>query len=87
MRDPNDKSTGELLPKRGRGRPKTDTAMTDAERARRYRERRALNGGAVITLTGEELATLVACVKADLKESDRRSEWAIALRGVLAKLT
>ncbi len=42
MIDPTDKQTQPLpleQPKRGRGRPATGKALTDAERARRYRGR------------------------------------------------
>lgn len=42
MKDKHDHSTLELLPseKASRGRPKKDGALTPAERAKRYRERK-----------------------------------------------
>lgn len=45
MKQPEDCFTLEMLPaaaKRGRGRPRKDNALTDADRARRYRQRQAL---------------------------------------------
>lgn len=87
MKDPKDRATGDLLEKRGPGRPRKDRILSAAERARRYRLRRKLNGGAVVTFTAEELGTLIACVKADLKASDKKSDWAASLRKVLSKLT
>lgn len=44
MKQAEDRFTLELIdaPKRGRGRPRKDNALTDAERARRYRQRQAL---------------------------------------------
>lgn len=42
MRDPNDHSTGELIPtRRRRGRPRTGTALTGAERQAAYRAKQA----------------------------------------------
>ena len=44
MRDAADKFTLDMLggpPKRGRGRPRIENPLSDAERARRYRQRKA----------------------------------------------
>ena len=49
MKDVNDNQTADLLPlKRPRGRPRTGTAMTQAERQAKYRAKRAEN---TITVT------------------------------------
>lgn len=48
-------------PKRGRGRPRKDNALSDAERARRYRQRRALKqsmGERIKTMTHGEASKL-----------------------------
>ena len=91
-----------MLPSSHEGPPKTarpGTSSSNADQAdlgkagraqtqnaRRHRLRRKLNGGAVITITLEELATLLTCVQAKIKEGDKLSEWAAELRQVLAKL-
>ena len=49
MKDVNDNQTADLLPiKRPRGRPRTGTAMTQAERQAKYRAKQAEN---TITVT------------------------------------
>lgn len=45
MKHPEDRYTLELIepaPKRGRGRPRKENALTDAQRAKRYRLRKAV---------------------------------------------
>jgi hypothetical protein len=61
MRDPHDKKTAELpdvTQKRGRGRPPTGKAKTEAERAEAYRRRLAKDGGVRLTLNSDEFNTL-----------------------------
>lgn len=52
MKDPNDKSTGDLLPQgKKRGRPVTGKALTPAQKQERYRNRQASQRiGAAVTL-------------------------------------
>ena len=46
MKDPTDKATTELFPKKkGRGRPSTGTAKTAAERQAEYRRKKKWKGG------------------------------------------
>jgi hypothetical protein len=51
MRQPEDTKTIDLLPteKRGRGRPKLENAMSPAERARLYRQRKKSRPAAVVS--------------------------------------
>ena len=59
MRDANDTQTAELLPPatRGRGRPRTGSARSGAERQAAYRARLAENN-VTVTINREDLATL-----------------------------
>lgn len=55
MKHPDDHFTLELIPaavKRGRGRPRKDNALSDADRARRYRQRQALKRQLAIKMQG-----------------------------------
>lgn len=47
MKQPEDNKTIDMLAKRGRGRPRLEHALTPAERAKRYRERRKAEGKAM----------------------------------------
>ena len=44
MKDPKDKTTADLITKRGRGRPPKEDALSMAERSKAYRERKAAAG-------------------------------------------
>lgn len=58
MKDPNDTQTQSLIPeKRKRGRPKTGTALTPAEKQARYRERKAQKT-VTVTFNREDIAAL-----------------------------
>lgn len=56
MKHPDDRFTLELpIPaavKRGRGRPRKENALTDADRARRYRQRQALKRTMALKMDG-----------------------------------
>lgn len=65
MKDSNDNLTADLLPvPRPRGRPRTGTAMTNAERQAKHRAKRALQADKTVTVTvNDEFATVT--VKCD----------------------
>ena len=60
MKDSNDNLTADLLPvPRPRGRPRTGTAMTNAERQAKHRAKRALQADKTVTVTvNDEFATV-----------------------------
>lgn len=60
MKDSNDNLTSDLLPvPRPRGRPRTGTAMTNAERQAKHRAKRALQADKTVTVTvNDEFATV-----------------------------
>lgn len=60
MKDSNDNLTADLLPvPRPRGRPRTGTAMTNAERQAKHRAKRALQADKTVTVTvNNEFATV-----------------------------
>jgi len=68
MRDPSDRSTLTMVPRRGR--PPKERVLSDAERARRYRKKLARDGQIRITVTipadrRDDLLTFVATLQAD----------------------
>lgn len=60
MKDSNDNLTADLLPvPRPRGRPRTGTAMTNAERQAKHRAKRALQADKTVTVTvNDDFATV-----------------------------
>lgn len=91
MKDLTVRSTGDLLEKRPRGRPRKDHALSDAERARRYRQRRLLNAGArPVLLTAEDRAVLRRLIRDDQAAAGLGSaadrEWNRMTSAVLGKL-
>jgi hypothetical protein len=67
MRDPSDRSTLTLFPRRGR--PPKERVLSDAERARRYRKKLARDGQIRVTVTipadrRDELLAFVATLQA-----------------------
>ncbi len=58
MKDPKDRATGDLLVKRGRGRPRKDNPKSAALRNKEYREGLRREGVRSVLLTAEQRDTL-----------------------------
>lgn len=91
MKDANDVKTGELLPvKRGRGRPRTGEAKTNAERQKTYRARRKWNFDNIslrVTLNTDEQKTLsMALIAIEAKEREFDDERADKTKALYKKL-
>lgn len=67
MKDSNDNLTADLLPvPRPRGRPRTGTAMTNAERQAKHRAKRALQADKTVTVTVNDEFTTVTVKRDEL---------------------
>jgi hypothetical protein len=97
MKDPTDRSTGDLLAeKRPRGRPRKAHTLSEAERAKRYRQRRLLNAGArPVLLTAQDRAIIRRLIRDDQSREaalsgagglSPDSEWLRLLADLLPKL-
>ncbi|MBB5190715.1 hypothetical protein HNQ50_001437 [Silvimonas terrae] len=76
-KQPEDKKTLDLIeaPKK-RGRPSTGNAKSAAERMRAMRMRDKIDGGATVKLDHEEIALILAALKAQWgKSSAKNATW------------
>lgn len=63
MKDLHDKLTGDLITKRGPGRPVTGKALSPAEKQKAYRARRKESGEISVTLTKSEATAIVSLLQ------------------------
>ena len=85
MKQPGDSFTLDMLPaaaKRGRGRPPKDNALSDADRAKRYRQRKALKSQMAIKMQGMNMGQI-----GRMRHTAERFKKGSLLHSVLCEMT